>query len=78
MRDASARFEPANVVVRPATGWVASASGEVTSSCSASIRMTPAEHREFRKLIEHRLQREIQYSSRYGERFTAEYGHAPA
>jgi hypothetical protein len=38
----------------------------------------PAEHREVRKLIEDRLRVEIQYSSLYGERFTAGYGHPPA
>src|SRR6516165_10478051 len=37
-----------------------------------------AEHREFRKLIEDRLQIEISYSSLYGERFTAGHGHPPA
>ena len=37
-----------------------------------------AEHREFRKLIEDRLQIEIRYSSLYGERFTAGHGHPPA
>jgi hypothetical protein len=37
----------------------------------------PAAHGEFRDLIEHRLQIEIQYSSLYGERFTAGHGHPP-
>ena len=46
----------------------------ISGSCSASIRMIPSQHHEFRELIEGRLRLEIQYESIYGgEGFTVVY-----